>query len=693
MEIFEISDFTAVSDFERFQADLEDVLRRLHAKTSDQKPVNREWTERRESLRFGRTSVALNFFEQKPEEPEEQKEPEEDEDEDEFPARCPSVARFFGVRRFLVLHVPREEHVSLDRTQLLLSAAALAQTAARASIPVFVELDPKRRLFAGALQTATARTHFRSSVLFGRRDQLAHLSTCLRLFRLHVPSEAHVQVSARLTYSASLSSDGPLEALQLAAEWRHLSADAITDSPHFSDFQPMRAHVWKTRAVFGSRAPPKPDTSEERAEERIARVFATCLPEAEARASDRKSAPVGSLVWRLAEEVLNCHSEAEVRHLWAAFVRHVRTTWESGGGLPVGGDPDFRFCLVHQKLQLLAKCEQKAEKEEPEEEEGDHVDEEEFFDAEEAEGRARPTDLFVLGTEERIWAPRTQEPAPITEDQLEERARVLQELQAHEADVRARVQSACLVSDMSAFKAANPRADFPDFVRWHSPKDFRPETGLSARFRNEKSAWHVAWRTARPQPVTRQKPLFERAREAHKVLHWLEAQDARALLHHVLEDVRHVLTEKSLTRLQITASRAPQQLDEREALVARANALWRRIERVRDTCDEESARHLLHALLFEPEVQLEVGSAHARLARALLEDARQELRDAQPAGERVPPDPRDTWGPPQAKELVLRARVPRPRVWSRVWPQRMYFCISDAELRVCASDTCDVLYS
>jgi hypothetical protein len=40
--------------------------------------------------------------------------------------------------------------------------------------------------------------------------------------------------------------------------------------------------------------------------------------------------------------------------------------------------------------------------------------------------------------------------------------------------VRARLQSAQLKSDMQAFKAANPRCDLEDFVRWHSPRDWLP---------------------------------------------------------------------------------------------------------------------------------------------------------------------------------------------------------------------------
>jgi hypothetical protein len=37
------------------------------------------------------------------------------------------------------------------------------------------------------------------------------------------------------------------------------------------------------------------------------------------------------------------------------------------------------------------------------------------------------------------------------------------------SDARSRMQTAQLHSDMSAFKAANPRAVFADFLRWCSP--------------------------------------------------------------------------------------------------------------------------------------------------------------------------------------------------------------------------------
>lgn len=43
------------------------------------------------------------------------------------------------------------------------------------------------------------------------------------------------------------------------------------------------------------------------------------------------------------------------------------------------------------------------------------------------------------------------------------------------AQLRARMQSACLVSDMESFKAANPGCTIEDFVRWYSPRDWIEE--------------------------------------------------------------------------------------------------------------------------------------------------------------------------------------------------------------------------
>ena len=50
------------------------------------------------------------------------------------------------------------------------------------------------------------------------------------------------------------------------------------------------------------------------------------------------------------------------------------------------------------------------------------------------------------------------------------------------------MQSACLLSDMEAFKAANPGCCLGDFVRWYSPRDWvlDDETENSSNSENQK---------------------------------------------------------------------------------------------------------------------------------------------------------------------------------------------------------------
>ena len=119
------------------------------------------------------------------------------------------------------------------------------------------------------------------------------------------------------------------------------------------------------------------------------------------------------------------------------------------------------------------------------------------------EGRShRCGELRLLSNErEYVYVPCTQDTAPMTEDMLEEHAEVLARYvcfvntpidsipfqstnlnflcfctrlgtSEEGMQLRARMQSASLFSDMQSFKAANPGATLADFVRWYSPRDW-----------------------------------------------------------------------------------------------------------------------------------------------------------------------------------------------------------------------------
>ena len=57
------------------------------------------------------------------------------------------------------------------------------------------------------------------------------------------------------------------------------------------------------------------------------------------------------------------------------------------------------------------------------------------------------------------------------------------------SELRAKMQSTSLLSDMESFKAANPGAVLCDFVRWHSPRDWEDDTHtgkVSSQLHNQK---------------------------------------------------------------------------------------------------------------------------------------------------------------------------------------------------------------
>lgn len=97
---------------------------------------------------------------------------------------------------------------------------------------------------------------------------------------------------------------------------------------------------------------------------------------------------------------------------------------------------------------------------------------------------------------------------------------------AKASELRARMMSASLLSDMEAFKAANPGAELCDFVHWYSPRDWKPDDGgsLGDRMLLPGNPWMEAWSVARPVPAGRQRRLFDETREAEQVLHFLRSR-------------------------------------------------------------------------------------------------------------------------------------------------------------------------
>ncbi|CAH8386462.1 unnamed protein product [Eruca vesicaria subsp. sativa] len=324
-----------------------------------------------------------------------------------------------------------------------------------------------------------------------------------------------------------------------------------------------------------------------------------------------KAAPLESLFTQFCFHSMwfgNCNIRA-IAFLWVEFVREVRWCWEESQPLPkmpIDGSIDLSTCLINQKLHLLAICIEKkcemnevfldcigsedgSEDSDPMEEhhkadkrittssEEDLLRKRDSSIAEDTSDRLRlerntestnsvnksPTDvirrgsagpvgtMMLLKSHQRLHAPFTQDPPLMTEDMHEER------LQAVEAfgdslNVPGQLEKDILLSDMSAFKAANPDAVFEDFIRWHSPGDWEsseletteasgsisedskdkwpPRGRLSQRMSDQGNLWRKNWNDAPALPADDQKPLLDPNREGEKILHYLETLRPHQLL-------------------------------------------------------------------------------------------------------------------------------------------------------------------
>ncbi|KAG0221888.1 Rab3 GTPase-activating protein catalytic subunit [Mortierella sp. GBA43] len=124
----------------------------------------------------------------------------------------------------------------------------------------------------------------------------------------------------------------------------------------------------------------------------------------------------------------------------------------------------------------------------------------EVADETKSEGCLKPLkDLKLLKTGTPLMIPKVQEPGYMTDDMIQQQEELLETYgsTSHGARMRAKAQSSQLISDMEAFKAANPGCVLGDFIRWHSPKDWVEDTGeISKRMADAGNYWQELWAEA-----------------------------------------------------------------------------------------------------------------------------------------------------------------------------------------------------
>ncbi|XP_017796129.1 PREDICTED: rab3 GTPase-activating protein catalytic subunit isoform X3 [Habropoda laboriosa] len=491
-----------------------------------------------------------------------------------------------------------------------------------------------------------------------------------------------------------------------------------------------------------------------------------------------KTCVMDSLVWRLAIVAAHCTHNlggtAALAQVWYEFVQEVRFRWERNiliPGISPGFPDSVRTCILHQKLQMLNCCIEKKKTREELAHKSQSIDtdefetvlaesdEEEFFECTSEEptneddsttrthlkakhllwnkptGRlAKHPSLKLIQTRDPLYLPVTQDPVPKTEDQLEEDAQVMIQLgtDKHASEMRARMMSASLLSDMESFKAANPGAVLEDFIRWYSPRDWiesnetdewgQPTGHLSARMLIPNNPWSTTWNSAQPVPAHRQKRLFDDTREAEKALHFLGwkriGQIARLLLPTLTHAALYTLSQQKqdalpnvpdvalsiLNKLQHATKPIHQKLhlyeeiirdiEGVEALVAQVNSLQHKLD---GNDDSKEFTSFLIQLMRGKEVEVPGGS-RGNIASQITTM----FRDAQKAALVITSLNSEingtgdgklkTFPEPSCKEFILRIITPRPSPTSMPQPQRLYACLKRDYIRLAGFFSEDTIF-
>ncbi|KAK7320378.1 hypothetical protein VNO77_29796 [Canavalia gladiata] len=266
---------------------------------------------------------------------------------------------------------------------------------------------------------------------------------------------------------------------------------------------------------------------------------------------DIHGAPPESLVVKLAEIIGNCKTLRKMSLFWCRVVAELRNLWAEEqylSGVPQNEIPDLKSCLLYQQFQVINCCVSRKRLRIIATESLDSMMMQANLNKKESNnynGRAPESpvlyarmnsgelvlrlgtdhpagDLTLLETGEPVYSPITQEGPLLTEDLIRE----TEEFVLRTGSVGAGCSQ--LLSDMQAFKAANPGCILEDFVRWHSPPDWTDNEAsmedtdvfdgveslsargqLSRRMQKEGNLWRELWETSKPVPAVKQAPLFD----------------------------------------------------------------------------------------------------------------------------------------------------------------------------------------
>ncbi|KAG5546548.1 hypothetical protein RHGRI_018655 [Rhododendron griersonianum] len=284
---------------------------------------------------------------------------------------------------------------------------------------------------------------------------------------------------------------------------------------------------------------------------------------------DIHGSPPQCFVVKLSEVIGSFKTLRKMALFWYKVVAEVsvplRRLWSEGQyipSIPPDEIPDLKSCLFYQQLEVINCCISRKRRRSIATESLESVLRQAGSNAKESAvseggvplapvlyaristgelvlrlGADKPFDnLTMLETGEPVYTPVMQEGPLLTEDLIKE----TEELVLRTGSLGAGCSQ--LLSDMQAFKAANPGCNLEDFVRWHSPPDWtdmEPNSmseiasnngdllstrgQLSRRMQKEGNLWRELWETAKQVPAVKQAPLFDEDFAVEGILNDLEA--------------------------------------------------------------------------------------------------------------------------------------------------------------------------
>lgn len=306
-----------------------------------------------------------------------------------------------------------------------------------------------------------------------------------------------------------------------------------------------------------------------------------CSPELLHSASlsrDIHGAPPGSFVHQLGEIIGSISSVHKMAFFWQSVVAELKKLWSDGQPVPrmsLNAAPDLNCCLLYQEIQVINCCiarkkRRKAAKEsldslrkrecinnsDPMCSNGESCDNGMYASNSSGDFVLRlgadcaSENLTLLETGEPVYSPTLQEGPIMTAELIKE----TEELVLRTGSVGAGCSQ--LLSDMQAFKAANPGCVLEDFIRWHSPPDWSEDSAasnttveegssrrgrLSDRMRTkEGNLWKELWDAAKPIPAVEQTPIYDEDLAVESIFDALEVIEPAKLFQQLLSVILSV---------------------------------------------------------------------------------------------------------------------------------------------------------